>query len=163
MEYWNSTAALTGAGRPVDAILQPALPFAAARPGKHTYYGHTTAYNVLDYAAAVLPVTKVDTAVDVFDSSYTPKNDEDRANYEACKCSMNWVLCGLANHLTTIQTYMMVRLSLYRLSEGDSKKKRFYPWWSLCQACWQRLELSSARSQQVDLNISMQNSWGYPT
>jgi amidase len=85
MEYWNSTAALTSTGRPVDAILQAALPFAAARPGKHTYYGHTTPYNVLDYTAAVLPVTKVDKVVDVVDSSYAPKNDEDRANYEACK------------------------------------------------------------------------------
>jgi amidase len=87
MEYWNSTVALTSTGRPVDAILQPALPFAAARPGKHTYYGHTAPYNVLDYTAAVLPVTKVDKVVDVVGSGYTPKNDEDRANYEACKCS----------------------------------------------------------------------------
>jgi amidase len=86
MEYWNSTAALTSTGRPVDAILQPALPFAAARPGKHTYYGHTAPYNVLDYTAVVLPVTKVDKVVDVVDSTYIPKNDEDRANYEACKC-----------------------------------------------------------------------------
>jgi amidase len=39
MEYWNSTASHTGTGRPVDAIISPLAPFAAARPDMYDYYG----------------------------------------------------------------------------------------------------------------------------
>jgi amidase len=39
MEYWNSTSSLTGTGRPVDAIIAPVAPFAAARPDMYKYYG----------------------------------------------------------------------------------------------------------------------------
>jgi amidase len=39
MEYWNSTSALTGTGHPVDAIIAPLAPFAAARPDMYDYYG----------------------------------------------------------------------------------------------------------------------------
>jgi amidase len=85
MEYWNSTADLTSTGRPVDAILAPAMPFAAARPNKFVFYGYTVAINALDYTAAVLPVTKVDKTIDVIDKTFTPKTEADKINYEACK------------------------------------------------------------------------------
>jgi amidase len=39
MEYWNSTSSLTGTGRPVDAVISPLAPFAAARPNMYDYYG----------------------------------------------------------------------------------------------------------------------------
>lgn len=39
MDYWNSTASLTGTGRPVDAVIAPLAPFAAARPDMYNYYG----------------------------------------------------------------------------------------------------------------------------
>lgn len=39
MEYWNSTETLTGTGRPVDAVIAPVAPFAAARPNMYIYYG----------------------------------------------------------------------------------------------------------------------------
>jgi amidase len=38
-DYWNSTEALTGTGRPVDAVVMPVAPFPAARPGKYDHYG----------------------------------------------------------------------------------------------------------------------------
>ena len=38
MDYWNSTASLTGTGRPVDAVLMPLAPFAAARPSMYDYF-----------------------------------------------------------------------------------------------------------------------------
>lgn len=41
MEYWNSTVRLTSTGRPVDAIIAPLAPFAAARPDRYKYYGCT--------------------------------------------------------------------------------------------------------------------------
>ena len=39
MEYWNETASYTGTGRPVDAVISPLAPFAAARPDMYDYYG----------------------------------------------------------------------------------------------------------------------------
>lgn len=39
MEYWNSTASITGTERPVDAVIAPLAPFAAARPDMYKYYG----------------------------------------------------------------------------------------------------------------------------
>jgi len=39
MEYWNKTASYTGTGRPVDAIISPLAPFAAARPDMYEHYG----------------------------------------------------------------------------------------------------------------------------
>ena len=39
MEYWNSTETLTGTSRPVDAVIAPLAPFAAARPDMYRYYG----------------------------------------------------------------------------------------------------------------------------
>jgi amidase len=39
MEYWNSTVQATGTGRPIDAVICPLAPFAAARPGRYSYYG----------------------------------------------------------------------------------------------------------------------------
>ena len=45
MEYWNSTSALTGTGRPVDALIAPLAPFAAAIPKTYSYYGMSTKYH----------------------------------------------------------------------------------------------------------------------
>jgi amidase len=39
MEYWNSTSTLTGTGRPVDAVISPLAPFAAAKRDTYDYYG----------------------------------------------------------------------------------------------------------------------------
>ena len=39
MDYWNSTAEISGTGRPVTAIIAPVAPFPAARPETFNYYG----------------------------------------------------------------------------------------------------------------------------
>ena len=39
IEYWNSTSHSTSTGRPVDAIIAPLAPFAAAKPNRYKYYG----------------------------------------------------------------------------------------------------------------------------
>jgi amidase len=39
MEYWNGTAAVTESREPVDAVIMPVAPFAAARPERYFYYG----------------------------------------------------------------------------------------------------------------------------
>ncbi|KAK3673927.1 hypothetical protein LTR78_006129 [Recurvomyces mirabilis] len=64
MEYWNSTAEMSGTGRPVDAVISPLAPFAAARPAQYKYYGYSVWVNTLDYTSVVVPVTTVDKNVD---------------------------------------------------------------------------------------------------
>ncbi|KKZ66928.1 hypothetical protein EMCG_07424 [[Emmonsia] crescens] len=82
LEYWNSTAELTGTGRPVDCFFCPAAPFPAARRGKTNYVNYTIFVNVLDYSSIVIPVTLADRAVDIVDASYTPLNDTDKTIHD---------------------------------------------------------------------------------
>ncbi|KAL9032709.1 MAG: hypothetical protein Q9214_007852, partial [Letrouitia sp. 1 TL-2023] len=85
MDYWNSTGDLTGTGRPVDAVIAPCAPFAAARPNTYTYYGYSMIVNLLDYSTCTLPVTTVDAEVDVADERFEPVSDLDREVAEYCK------------------------------------------------------------------------------
>lgn len=85
LDYWSSTEAVTGTGRPVDAVISPVAPFAAARPGMYAYYGYTTWVNFLDYSSVVFPVTRVDGSVDMVEEGYKPLNEEDRVCYESCE------------------------------------------------------------------------------
>ncbi|OAP56028.1 amidase [Fonsecaea erecta] len=78
MDYWNSTAELTGTGRPVDAVLTPVAPFAALQFEKAMHVGYTPWVNTLDYTSVVFPVTKVDKTIDTFDKDYQPMNDLDK-------------------------------------------------------------------------------------
>ncbi|KAB8293877.1 hypothetical protein EYC80_009356 [Monilinia laxa] len=77
MEYWNSTAELTGTGRAVDAIITPLAPMPANLSMTFDYIAYSTFVNLLDYSAAILPVTTVDKNIDLFDHEYTPLNAED--------------------------------------------------------------------------------------
>ncbi|GAQ42175.1 hypothetical protein AtubIFM56815_005197 [Aspergillus tubingensis] len=65
LDYWNSTAQVTGTGRPVDAVICPVAPHAACIPAKYATIGYTAFINVLDYTSAVVPVTCADRGVDV--------------------------------------------------------------------------------------------------
>ena len=77
---WTDTGAEDG--REVDVILCPPS-FGAATPHDQSrYWGYTSNWNLLDYPAAVFPVTSVDPAKDLKDPNYVPKNDEDRFVYE---------------------------------------------------------------------------------
>ena len=49
--------------------------------------GYTTFVNVLDYSAAVLPVTLVDKHIDVSDEGYEPMNEQDEKTYKSCELS----------------------------------------------------------------------------
>jgi len=40
---------------------------------------------LLNYSAAVIPVTKADKSLDIVDLSYQPISDQDKANWEACE------------------------------------------------------------------------------
>ncbi|KAG1841805.1 general amidase [Suillus subalutaceus] len=64
LDHWEATASETGTGRPVDAIICPAAPFAATPHGKNRYVDYTAVWNALDYPAAIFPVTTVDSTLD---------------------------------------------------------------------------------------------------
>jgi len=86
MEYWNSTAELTGTGKPVDAVLAPLAPFPAARKETYKYVGYSMWVNMLDYTSVVVPVTNVDKSVDQAYKDFTPKDETDKFTNDACKC-----------------------------------------------------------------------------
>ncbi|KAJ6028561.1 hypothetical protein N7540_004137 [Penicillium herquei] len=65
MDYWNSTADLTGTGRPVDGLLCPLAPHAAVIPGQYGNVGYTTFVNALDYTSVSIPVTFADKTIDL--------------------------------------------------------------------------------------------------
>ncbi|KAH6951047.1 amidase signature domain-containing protein [Ilyonectria sp. MPI-CAGE-AT-0026] len=69
-------------GREVDVILCP-LSFGAATPyDQLRYWGYTAYWNLLDYPAAVFPVTTVDPNKDPKDTSYVLKNAQDKFIYK---------------------------------------------------------------------------------
>ncbi|CZR51505.1 related to general amidase [Phialocephala subalpina] len=81
-DYWNATADDED-GQIVDAVIMPVAPHAGVMPGKFYHVVYTEAINLLDYSAAVIPVTKADKNVDTFNSEYEPLNEVDRKNWEA--------------------------------------------------------------------------------
>jgi amidase len=87
MDYWNSTAAQTKTGRPVDAVICPLAPFTAARIEGFTYYGYSLFVNLLDYSSAIVPVTTADKNLDVKDASFRAANPIDQQTMDTCKFS----------------------------------------------------------------------------
>jgi amidase len=88
---WNSTATgVDEGGLPtgmVDVILSPTGPGAAPPVNQARYWGYTAQWNLLDYPAAVFPVTSVQPEVDHAEE-YEPRNSKDEFNYKLCQYSM---------------------------------------------------------------------------
>ncbi|KAF8560388.1 general amidase [Imleria badia] len=82
LEHWNNTVASTGTGRPVDAIICPAAPYAAPPHGHNKYANYTIVWNALDYTASIFPVTAVDPTIDVKQPRETFIDAFDQAVYE---------------------------------------------------------------------------------
>ncbi|KAK6219342.1 hypothetical protein LQW54_002330 [Pestalotiopsis sp. IQ-011] len=61
----------------------PVAPHAAVIPGKFYHTAYTEVINLMNYSAAVIPVTRTDKDVDVLDKDYQPSSDLDRKNWEA--------------------------------------------------------------------------------
>ncbi|KAI4270827.1 MAG: hypothetical protein LQ337_006438 [Flavoplaca oasis] len=80
-DYWNASS--NDDGQTVDAILMPVAPHAAVIPRKYYHITYTESINLLDYSAAVIPVTRADKSVDKFDYDYRPLNEVDRKNWKA--------------------------------------------------------------------------------
>lgn len=69
----------------IDVLLCPVGPGAAPPIDCARYWGYTAQWNLLDYPALVAPVSKVGVE-DVVDADYRPRNEDDKYNYELCKC-----------------------------------------------------------------------------
>ncbi|KAK3398744.1 amidase signature domain-containing protein [Sordaria brevicollis] len=80
-DYWNSLTAEDG--QEVDAVIMPVAPHGAVIPGRYYHLGYTEVVNLLNYSAAVIPVTKADKGLDGVDGTYKPVNEVDRANWES--------------------------------------------------------------------------------
>ncbi|KAI9660056.1 MAG: hypothetical protein M1821_001408 [Bathelium mastoideum] len=87
-EYWSSTSSTNPTGAPVDAVILPIAPHAAVIPGKYIHYTYSSIINVLDYTTVVIPVTKADSRIDVFDSKYKPMSEKDEKNWKAYDAEM---------------------------------------------------------------------------
>lgn len=85
MDYWNSTAELTGTGRPVDGVICPIVHQAATIPGQYNHLGYTTFLSVLDYTGVAIPVTNADKQVDVARANYEPLNEVDKEIQSQCE------------------------------------------------------------------------------
>ncbi|KAF9452079.1 amidase signature enzyme [Macrolepiota fuliginosa MF-IS2] len=81
-DYWRETANATGTGRPVDAIISPMAPYVAPPHGTNKYATYTTVWNILDYPACVIPVSKIDPVLDAKQTRDSFHNDIDRQNWE---------------------------------------------------------------------------------
>ncbi|EXJ93382.1 hypothetical protein A1O1_01774 [Capronia coronata CBS 617.96] len=77
--HWSSMAE---SGKEVDVIICPTTPGAAPLHDTATYWPYTSQWNLLDYPAAVFPVTFVDPDKDKKDENYVPMNDQDKYNYD---------------------------------------------------------------------------------
>jgi len=82
LDHWEATAATTGTGRPVDAIISPVAPYAAPPHGKNLSADYTMIWNSLDYPALNFPVTTVNPALDVPKPAHEFLSSEDKDNYE---------------------------------------------------------------------------------
>ena len=125
MEYWNSTSEETGTGRPVDALIMPLAPFAAARPGEYRYVGYSSIINLLDYTSCVIPVTTADKNVDLVDEDFKSLSDRDRRNAELCMCQTISHLFEAKLCEQMMRIYMMAHTSPCKWSVVDCRRKRF--------------------------------------
>ncbi|KAJ7259576.1 general amidase [Mycena haematopus] len=82
LDHWRATVSRTGTGRPVDAIIAPAVAYTAVPHGLNTDSFYTTLCNALDYACTVFPVTIVDSDIDDPHPPHRFYNHEDEHIYK---------------------------------------------------------------------------------
>ncbi|CAF2100723.1 unnamed protein product [Rotaria magnacalcarata] len=66
----------------IDCLLTPVGPSAAPQHGTAKWWGYTSIWNLLDYPAAVFPVTTVDLMKDKVAIDYKPRNVLDEENFK---------------------------------------------------------------------------------
>lgn len=160
LDYWNE--------KKVDAVIAPVSPHAAPEIGKLKHFGeflfhqgrglgkvvgadvggcldYTIWVNLLDYSAAVIPVTRADRDLDMYPAGeYTPLSEQDGVCRDGCmytpfsaNCSSVWLLC-LIPLLQTTPTSSMVHLLGYKSSAEGSRKRRSALWLRSWAQRWPR-------------------------
>ncbi|KAF9011699.1 amidase signature domain-containing protein [Cyathus striatus] len=81
--YWNASVERTGTGRPVDALITPVAPYVAPPHGLNKTASYTMVWNVLDYPALIMPVSKVDLELDKPVPPHAFYGKADKENYES--------------------------------------------------------------------------------
>ncbi|CAF4807039.1 unnamed protein product [Rotaria sp. Silwood1] len=79
-QIWNEREASFNCS--IDCLLTPAGSSAAPQHGTGKWWGYTSVWNLLDYPAAIFPVTTVDLVKDQADIEYKPRNTLDEENYK---------------------------------------------------------------------------------
>jgi Asp-tRNA(Asn)/Glu-tRNA(Gln) amidotransferase A subunit family amidase len=77
---WNEREVSSNSS--IDCLLTPVGPSAAPQHGTAKWWGYTSVWNLLDYPAAVFPVTTVDLVKDQIEINYKPRNALDSENYK---------------------------------------------------------------------------------
>ncbi|OCH96192.1 general amidase [Obba rivulosa] len=90
LDQWESTKAVTGTGRPIDALICPAAPYPAVRHGQTRSSFYTIPWNTLNYPSLVIPVTKVVPSLDTKPERHEFLSVDDEAvynMYDSERCS----------------------------------------------------------------------------
>lgn len=81
----------TSSGRRIDGIIQPVAPGVAGHQNKFQYYSYSAVANVLDFSAAVLPVSPGFTLAEMASEevhSRPASNEEDERVQRNCKYAL---------------------------------------------------------------------------
>ncbi|CAF3911622.1 unnamed protein product, partial [Rotaria sp. Silwood1] len=79
-QIWNEREVFLNTS--IDCLLAPVGPSAAPQHGTAKWWGYTSIWNLLDYPAAVFPVTTVDLVKDQVEIDYKPRNAVDNKKYK---------------------------------------------------------------------------------
>ncbi|TBU38041.1 general amidase [Dichomitus squalens] len=81
LDRWQATVSQTGTGRPIDALICPVAPYAAVPHGQTRSSIYTIIWNTADYPSLIIPVTKVDPAIDTKPTRESFWGEEDEVVY----------------------------------------------------------------------------------
>ena len=66
-------------------VLLPATPTAGVKPEDYREHGYATVVNLLGYSSVVIPATKVDKRIDLYESDYNPIGLIDEEVWKSCE------------------------------------------------------------------------------
>jgi amidase len=84
LDHWESTVLRTGTGRPVDAIIAPAGGTGPVPHGQDQYIYYTAMCNLMDWTAAVFPMTEIDPLKDP-KKSKEARNEVEKKIHDLCE------------------------------------------------------------------------------
>ena len=106
MDYWNSTAELSGTGRPVDGVICALAPHAAVIPHDYKYVAYTSFVNVLDYTSVSIPVTFADKNIDAHPSDASASGSEQHIEWDCKHLLFTFSCCLLVRFSHVLPTSM---------------------------------------------------------